>query len=37
MNDSIQILDERFNSNYSLVRGEREIPLYLKVEVPTVE
>lgn len=31
------VLDERFNSNYSLVRGEREIPLYLKVEVPTVE
>lgn len=26
--------DERFNSNYSLVKGEREIPLYLKVEVP---
>ena len=26
--------DERFNSNYSLVKGEREIPLYLKVEIP---
>ncbi len=26
--------DERFNSNYSLLKGEREIPLYLKVELP---
>ena len=26
--------DERFNSNYSLVKEKREIPLYLKVEVP---
>ena len=26
--------DQRFNSNYSLVKGKREIPLYLKTEVP---
>lgn len=26
--------DERFNSNYSLVKGEQEIPLYLKTEMP---
>jgi hypothetical protein len=25
--------DERFNSNYTLIRRKREIPLYLKVEV----
>jgi len=25
--------DERFNSNYTLVKGKKEIPLYLKVEV----
>ena len=25
--------DERFRSNYSLLRGDKEIPLYLKVEV----
>ena len=29
--------DERFKSNYSLIKGEREIPLYLKVEIPKVE
>lgn len=29
--------DERFNSNYSLVKGDREIPLYLKVEVPEIK
>jgi len=29
--------DERFKSNYSLVKGEREIPLYLKVKVPKLE
>ena len=29
--------DERFNSNYSLLKDEREIPLYLKVDVPEVE
>ena len=29
--------DERFNSNYTLVKGESEIPLYLKVEVPNTE
>ncbi|MHA1975066.1 MAG: class I SAM-dependent methyltransferase [Candidatus Hodarchaeales archaeon] len=29
--------DERFNSSYSLVKGEREIPLYLKVELPNIE
>jgi hypothetical protein len=26
--------DERFNSNYSLMKDGEEIPLYLKVEVP---
>jgi hypothetical protein len=25
--------DERFNSNYSLIWGDREIPLYLKSEI----
>jgi hypothetical protein len=25
--------DERFNSNYTLVKGEKEFPLYLKVEI----
>jgi hypothetical protein len=25
--------DERFKSNYSLLRGDKEIPLYLKVEI----
>jgi len=25
--------DERFNSNYTLVKGNREIPLYLKMSV----
>jgi hypothetical protein len=30
------IPDERFNSNYSLVKDGREIPLYLEVEVPTI-
>jgi hypothetical protein len=29
--------DQRFNSNYSLVKGEREIPLYLKTEAPKVD
>jgi hypothetical protein len=29
--------DERFSSNYSLIKGEREIPLYLKAEIPEVE
>ena len=29
--------DERFNSNYTLVKGNIEISLYLKVEVPKVE
>ena len=29
--------DERFNSNYSLLKGEREIPLYLKVELPKMQ
>jgi hypothetical protein len=29
--------DERFNSNYTLVRENREIPLYLKVPVVTSE
>jgi hypothetical protein len=29
--------DQRFNSNYSLVKGETEILLYLKSEVPKVE
>ena len=25
--------DERFNSNYTLIKGRKEIPLYLKVEI----
>jgi len=29
--------DERFNSNYRLVKGEREIVLYLKTELPKIE
>jgi hypothetical protein len=29
--------DERFKSSYSLLKGEKEIPLYLKVELPKVE
>lgn len=29
--------DERFNSNYTLVKGNREIPLYLKVAVLKAE
>jgi hypothetical protein len=29
--------DERFKSNYTLVKGNRETPLYLRVEVPKVE
>ena len=29
--------DERFNSNYTLVKGNREIPLYLKVPVLKAE
>ena len=29
--------DERFNSNYTLVKGKREIPLYLKVEISRAE
>ena len=29
--------DERYNSNYSLVKGDTEIPLYLKMEVPHLE
>lgn len=29
--------DERFNSNYSLLKDKREIPLYLKLEVPEIE
>jgi len=29
--------DERFNSNYALVKGNREIPLYLKVAVLKAE
>ena len=29
--------DQRFNSNYSLVKGEREILLYLKTEMPKNE
>lgn len=28
--------DERFNSNYSLVKGDVEIVLYLKAEVPEI-
>ena len=29
--------DERFNSNYSLVIGDKEIVLYLKMEMPEME
>jgi hypothetical protein len=29
--------DERFNTPYSLVRNDREIPLYLQNEVPKLE
>jgi hypothetical protein len=29
--------DERFNSNYSLIKGEKEITLYLKAEMPKME
>jgi hypothetical protein len=29
--------NERFNSNYSLIRGDKEIPLYLKSEMPKTE
>jgi len=29
--------DERFNSSYSLIIGNRQIPLYLKTEVPKAE
>ncbi len=29
--------DERFSSNYSLLRDRREIPLYLKAEVPKMQ
>lgn len=29
--------DERFNSNYSLIIGKREIPLYLEVKIPEIE
>ena len=29
--------DERFNSKYSLVKGEKEITLYLKKEMPKIE
>jgi len=29
--------DERFSSNYSLVKAEKEIRLYLKTEVPKIE
>ncbi len=29
--------DERFSSNYSLIWGDREIPLYLKSEMPKAE
>jgi len=28
------IPDERFSSNYTLIKGKTEIPLYLKVEMP---
>ncbi|MBW1896537.1 MAG: hypothetical protein JRI47_05725 [Deltaproteobacteria bacterium] len=30
------IPDERFNSNYSLVKDGREVSLYLEVEVPEI-
>lgn len=29
--------DERFNSNYSLVKEKKEIPLYLKKELPKIK
>ncbi len=29
--------DERFNSNYSLVKGDKETVLYLKAELPKAE
>ena len=29
--------DERFNSNYSLVKGDKEVVLYLKAELPKAE
>ena len=29
--------DERYNSNYSLVKEGKQIPLYLKMEVPHLE
>ena len=29
--------DERYNSNYSLVRADKEMPLYLKMEVPHLQ
>ena len=29
--------DERFNSNYSLLKADKEIPLYLKAEMPKIE
>ena len=29
--------DERFNSNYTLVKGKRKIPLYLKLEISRTE
>jgi len=29
--------DERYNSNYSLVKDATQIPLYLKVEVPHLQ
>ena len=29
--------DERFNSNYTLIAGDKEIPLYLKSEIPKTE
>ena len=29
--------DERFHSNYSLLKEQKEIPLYLKVEVPEIK
>jgi hypothetical protein len=32
-----ELSDERFNSNYTLVKGQKEIPLYLKVEGPKAE
>lgn len=29
--------DERFNSNYTLVKGDSQRPLYLKAELPKIE